>query len=87
MDVVAYAILRSLNPDLLLVEGGSAVKSMLSKHCALSTGVMVRYFRTWTKRQCSGIVIIEPLNTASALILLLHDKEAQALFTTQCGLM
>ena len=87
MDVIAYAILQSLDPDLPLIDGDFTVKSMLLRHCAFSTEVMVRYFRTWTGRECSGMVIVGPLNTASILIPVLHDQQAQALFTAQCNLM
>ena len=87
MDLIAFTILRSTDPDRPLVKGGPTVMSMLLKHCALSAEVMVKFFQTWNGKECTGMVIFGPLNAASTLIPLLHDNQSQVLFTTLCSLM
>ncbi|KAI0409208.1 putative C6 transcription factor [Xylaria palmicola] len=88
MNMVAYAILRPLHPDIILGEDdGTTVKAMLLKHCVLDTELMERYFSVWPTGEFSTMAFMGPLNSGTVLLPLLPDEHVQYLFPRICRLM
>ncbi|KAI0451007.1 putative C6 transcription factor [Xylaria acuta] len=88
MNMIAYAILREIPPDVVLDESnGKTVKATILEHCMLDTELMERYFATWSMPEFSTMAFLGPLNSGTVLLPLLPDERALQLFPRICRLM